>query len=658
MNWKAFLKPLLPIGVFVVVTLITLSLFRFGFIVWQWERVTAAHAITDIIVQGMRFDLVLLGYLLIIPATLTPFAATHPAVQKYWQQLLRVYFLLCGVAIVFMEMATPSFITQYDARPNYLFIEYLKYPREVFDTLWGAYKIQLVAAAITCGLVIYLGWRTTKPLREFRAPLGLGKAAIVSPVILILCALAARSTLDHRAINPSMAAVSPDPMVNEMGLNSSYSLLYALYEAKRDENGGVRYGDLPEQKMLATIRQDMHVADRSFTDSTIPTLHTQAISNKLQHPYNLVIILEESLGAEFVGSLGGKSLTPNLDRFADQGIWFKNLYATGTRSVRGIEAVISGFPPTAARSVVKLNKTQRHFFTLAQLLREKGYHTSFIYGGEAQFDNMGRFFMNNGFEQVVDQHDYESPQFTGSWGVSDGDLFNRAHKEFLNHGDQPFFSLVFSSSNHSPFEFPDGKISLYNSPKNTVENAVKYADYALGQYLDKAKNSSYWDNTIFLVVADHNSRVYGPESVPVYRFHIPGLILGGGIKPQVFRPVASQIDLAPTLLSLMGVANTNPMIGHDLTEPYYQDMPGRALLQFHATFGFMEGNHLVVLQKNLAPQQYLVENDHLAQSEPIDPGLEEKALSYSLWASTTVDKQRYNLHETDNPAITPPPLKK
>ena len=228
-----------------------------------------------------------------------------------------------------------------------------------------------------------------------------------------------------------------------------------------------------------------------------------------EKPYNVVIILEERLGAEFVGKLGGLPLTPNLDKLSKEGLWFDNLYATGTRSVRGIEAVTTGFLPTPARSVVKLGKSQRGFFSLASFLSERGYHNQFIYGGESTFDNMKGFFLGNGFQQIVDQKDIKEPAFTGSWGASDGDLFDKAHKLFSHQTDKPFFSLIFSSSNHSPFEFPDNAVELYEQPKNTVNNAVKYADHALGRFFEKARQSNYWNNTIFLVVADHNSRVYG-----------------------------------------------------------------------------------------------------------------------------------------------------
>ena len=229
--------------------------------------------------------------------------------------------------------------------------------------------------------------------------------------------------------------------------------------------------------------------------------------------------------------------------------------------------------------------------------------------------------------------------------MSDEDLFTKAHQEFerLHQTGKPFFSLVFSSSNHDPFEFPDGRIELYEQPKNTRNNAAKYADYAVGTFFDKAKQGSYWNDTVFLIVADHDSRVYGADLVPVKHFHIPGLILGSGIKPQRDSRLSSQIDLPPTLLSLIGIDSENPMLGRDLTQ-LSPDDPGRALMQFDNNFALLRGDRMVVLQPEKAPVgfTYHKESQRLSPSA-LDADLAKQALAYSLWGHLAYNQRLYRL---------------
>jgi phosphoglycerol transferase MdoB-like AlkP superfamily enzyme len=631
-----------PLAVFAVAMLVVFTLARVGLVAWQYERVAAAHMLKPVFVEGLRFDFVVLGFLLMPLALLMPLFATSRTGLAVGRPLLIGYLLVCVVAAIFLEVATPAFLAQFDSRPNRLFIEYIGYPKEVGSTLLAGYLLHLIVAAILMTVGTFYVLRRLRAATAGARPLKIVTALVAAFGLFVGGFAAARSTLDHRAVNPSTVAISTDPMVNDLALNSTYTLLYAITEETGEPEGGFRYGEMPEQHALDIVKREMQVAPERFVAGEVPTLHRQDATQPRAKPKNLVIVLEESLGAEFVGALGGKPLTPRLDALAKDGIWFENLYATGTRSVRGLEALITGFTPTPARSVVKLGGSQRDFFTIAQLLKGFGYDTSFIYGGEGQFDNMRRFFMNNGFDFVVDQDDYVNPVFYGSWGVADEDLFKRADEEFAKPRDKPFFSLVFTTSNHSPYEYPEGRIEPYDADPHTVNNAVEYADYALGQFFDRARTRAYWNDTVFLVVADHNSRVYGANLVPVEHFHIPGLILGGGIEPKVYEPVASQIDMPPTLLSMIGISSTHPMIGHDLTRPEFAMGPGRAILQYDGTQAYMVGNKTVILRKHLPPGTFEWDGAKL-NPLPDDDALAETAIAHANWASTSYEKRLYRL---------------
>lgn len=620
--------------------LLLLSLSRLVLMVLYSDRIAATGGNWFIFLQGIRFDIILMGMLL-GPALL---AAPWLTGRRPGALLLRYYLVAVTIFIVWVELGTIPYIDQYDARPNYIYVEYLKYPREIISMLLASYGLLMVVVALlTLGSGI-LAWRLSHSIMHTSIRKRMPGALLLMPVIMVVLLAMIRSTLDHHPVNPSTAAFTTDSMVNQLPLNSPYTLIYAIYEQHRDRKGGAaNYGKMDEGETMRLVVEAAGLMDKVDLQSDAPTMHQQIATRRLDRPLNLVIILEESLGAEFVGGLGGKNLTPHLDGLADEGIWFEQLYATGTRSVRGIEAIISGFPPTTKRSVVKLAETQQDFFTIATLLKAQNYQTSFIYGGSAHFDNMRRFFLNNGFQTVIDVKDFEDPQFEGTWGVSDEDLFLKAHEYFTGKGDQPFFSLVFSSSNHKPFEIPAGKVKVEAGADGPRETAVAYADYALGKFLSLARSSDYYDNTVFLVVSDHNSRVKGAHLVPIKRFHIPGVIFGRGIEPRRIQGISSQIDLLPTLLSLMGVDARHPAIGHDLTTPEYYGGAGRAQMQFHDIQAWMVAGKAIIMQRNLPIESYLYEPGGSLRPDPApDPELIQEALAHALWPPMMISKKAYH----------------
>ena len=631
-----------PLFIFAASLLLALSISRALLVAVHLSRVDAVEGLLFVMLQGLRFDFIVVCTLALPPALLAPILCNRTG----WLTVMKFYLISAFVIVIFMEAASPAFIDEYDLRPNILFVEYLKYPREVASMLWLAYKADIFIGLF---LVFALGLAFSRYLTLNINPQTRMKptsSLLCSLLVLLVCAVGIRSSFGHRPANPSTVAFSTDLLVNDLSISSLYSVLYAIYNSQRYEGSVEAYGHMTNEIVLQQVRDDMAVRESDFLSVEAPTLHRSEWVQPRDQFLNLVIILQESLGAEFVGALGGVNVTPELDSLSEEGIWFDNLYATGTRSVRGIEAVVTGFTPTPARSVVKLPKSQSGFFTIAELLARRGYDTSFIYGGEAHFDNMRHFFVGNGFARIIEEKDFADPAFRGSWGVSDEDLFQRAHEEFSQISERPFFSLVFTSSNHTPFEFPQDAIALYEKPQATVNNAVKYADHAMGDFFRQAKNSDYWDNTLFLVVADHNSRVRGANLVPIEYFHIPALVLGGPVKPQTYSRLSSQIDLLPTMLGLMGVDEDHPATGHDLFRPDIDEIPGRAIMQYNTTQAYMQGDQVVVMELNKEPALYQKTDAGLVRStEPGSP-LIERALAYSIWSSRAYQERLYSLPET------------
>ena len=628
-----------PLWLFLFAGLLLTTISRAGLVLWQIDRFDGTAGVLKVFGFGLRIDLVMLCYwmipallmLLILPLRVRAMCAA-------------VWLALGFTLLAFMEAVTPGFIAQYDLRPNRLFVEYLQYPQEVFGMLLGGFLLETL-----CGLAVLVlaPWLSLRALTRAAPASAVASTwwlrVLVLVLLLPLLVLGARGTLRHRPINPGFTAFSSDALLNDLTLNSLYSVAYAVRAMRNEVDASRLYPPLPDAVVFAEVRRAMGLPDAQFLSSEYPTWHLQTPSATAPRLRNLVIVLEESLGAQYVGTLGGDNLTPAFDALAAQGWLLEELYATGTRSVRGIEAVVTGFVPTPARSVVKLPRSQQGFFTLASLLRERGYDTSFIYGGEGHFDNMASFFLGNGFERVVDRRHYANPEFMGSWGVSDGDLLRKAHEEFsrLHATGEPFFSLVFSSSNHTPYDYPLNAITPVEQPPNTKRNAIRYADHALGEFFALARASDYWDDTLFLVVADHDDRVFGRQLVPVEHFRIPGLLIGKDIPVQRDARVLSQLDLPPTLLSLLGIAAEHPMVGRDITQlpPAYE---GRAIMQYGDNQAYWRGDQVVVLQPDKAPQTFRFQREGFTFGPPIaNPELEREALAHALWGSLAYRRGLY-----------------
>ncbi|RII82871.1 LTA synthase family protein [Neopusillimonas maritima] len=620
--------------VFILASFMLLTVSRLLLAGWQWRRVQKAGGLLPILIGGLRIDAHQIAILAGIPLLAsfwlgdTPFAL-H--IAEWWFQLA---WLLLG----FLELATPQFITEYDSRPNRLFVEYLEHPKEVFGMLWKGYKAVIICALALLGVLGWVGHllfgHATPDL-----PLPVWQAALLTLVSACIIFLAIRGTLRHRPINPSTVAYCGDSLLNTLPLNSLYNVIYAIYSKKNERSAADVYGNLDPSEILDIVRESAHIDGETLTRS-IPTLHKQIADRpEPSRLKNIVIIVEESLGAQYVANLGGQKLTPNIDQLAGTAWNFTRAYATGTRSVRGLEAISAGFPPTLSDAALRLPGAQSRFFTLAQLLKQYGYHSRFVYGGEAHFDNMKSFFLGNGFDSLHERESFNNPAFIGTWGASDEDMFNKVHSLLNTPSDQPSLTLAFTVSNHSPWEYPAGRIDVQGDPA-TVENTVRYSDWALGAFFERAKESTYWDNTLFLIVADHDARVGGEQLIPLKHFHIPALILGCDVQPCNDARIISQIDLAPTLLSLAGISSEHPMIGHDLTKP---TGGGRAMMQFSDNYGYLKGDQLLVLEPHRPIRQFTYHAPDTYTAETVQHTLAQEALAHVLWPDWAYRHQEYTL---------------
>jgi phosphoglycerol transferase MdoB-like AlkP superfamily enzyme len=605
------------------------------------ERVVENENYWQIFIFGLRFDLILMSYIAFLPAVLL--SLLPDSVLKFFKKFFNFYFIFFLFLFLLMELSTLDFINQYDTRPNRLFLDYLIYPKEVVGTLLKSYLPSLIITTILLGIALFFAFKHGKKI-FYPFDSAYKTKLLLFPVVAFFLFFGARGSLtSKRPINASNAIFCSDQMTNSLGLNSLYTVAFAAYSMK-NEGDVKKYGKMDELEAYSRVKKYMDVTE--FLPGEVPFLHIQK-PDVSQPKYNVVIFLQESLGAEYVGCLNGLPLTPELDKLSKEGLLFTNLYCTGTRSVRGIEQVTAGFLPNPSESIVKLGGSQQGFFTLADAFGRQNYDTSFIYGGMANFDNMASFFNGNGFKNIIDETDFDKDgkkyAMKGTWGYCDEDLAVKANEYFKNLGNKPFFSLMFSTSNHEPFEFPEGRIDLYEQPKNTVNNAMKYADFSIGKFFELAKKEAYYKNTIFVVIADHNTRTYGKNLVPVNKFHIPALIIAPNVEKGItYDNLASQMDIPSTVLALSGITTKTPMPGRNLMK-LPKGTKGRTIMLFHETYAFRVEDDIVILNPNAKPLQFKVKSDTELIPVALNEELAKDALAHIVASSNLYKKRVYKI---------------
>ena len=587
---------------------------------------------------GLRMDTITASVLLVVPMfllTLTP-----KKNQKFINIFLKYYFLIVISIILYIEIATFPFIAQYDVRPNYLFVEYLEYPKEVFGMILAEYKLALSIAFIIIGSFIYLYLKNFQESLDDVFQIKYSKRVLLFLPLTILLFLGIRSSFGHRGANVSDAMYSTNRMLNEITKNSIHSIAYAIYVNAKHEAKGItkQYGKMDIKEAISRVETRLNIQS---LDEKFPLSRLEKTHFKRQKPKNLVIFLQESLGYQFVEAVGGeKGITPNLNRLSKEGILFRDLYSNGTRSVRGIAGIVAGNFSIPGKGVVKRNKSQKDYFTIAKLLKPYGYYTSFIYGGESRFDNMKSWFLGNGFDEIIDQAKFKNPKFVGTWGVCDEEVATRANEEYkkLYKEGKKFASIIFSTSNHSPFDFPDGKIDLVKGEeKKSVKNAIKYADFAIGKFISQAKKEEYYKDTIFVIVADHNIRVYGDGMVPVDMFQIPAVILGEDVKPLSYNKLATQPDVLATALDLIGLDLKYPIMGHSIFSDKKQNI---VLMQFNTYYALRVDDKVAILRPNKKAITFEYKDKHLKETEH-DKELEKDVLAFIITLDYLYNKRVY-----------------
>lgn len=619
------------------------------FLHFRPESSVSGLELLKLFVIGLHLDLVV-AFVLTLPLLFGLALIPNSAFGARWhRRLFRAGFLSFWAVQVFLLCAEFFFFDEFKSRFNTVAVDYLFNAKEVFVNIWDSYPVAKVVLGCVgaAALVLLTGekllslWETRVSRRrrwlEFSAALGL-------TLFLSL------------TINSNETRFSQERVLNEIANNGQRAFLNSALTRHLDF--AAFYKTMPAAEAFSRSQRLLSSGKAQFV-SPADSLERSVAGDAARPRLNVVIMLEESFGSEFWGCLGrSNSLTPEMDRLAaSEGILFTNLYASGNRTVRGFEGVLSSFPPLPGDSIVKRDQSQ-NVETIARILKRDGYQTVFLYGGRGLFDGMRSFALNNGYDRFIEQKDFPEARrsdYTKTiWGACDEIVFGRAIEEFrkLNDSGKQFLSTILSVSNHKPYAYPRGRIPEDpDKPKRTREKAVKYSDWCLGKFFADARKETFWTNTIFVVVADHGARVYGSQSIPIHSYEIPMLILGPAVVKEAVRVphLGCSLDVAPTILGLVGRPYETLFFGRDLLNSPPSE--GRVLLNHNRDIGLFRQDRLVVLGINKTVEYYhgnpKAEGlQRIAQPEPADLELEKDAMALYQMADELYTSRHYAVRET------------
>ena len=520
--------------------------------------------------------------------------------RNHWTTVWFALFVVLYVgAIVFNGISEYFFWNEFGVRYNFIAVDYLVYTNEVVGNIMESYPVVPMTLGIVVVTLLITWYLFRRDLVQAEYLKGWRWKAVVAPAY-IAALFAAIGLLNFN----TRFQDSGNVYVNELQANGLYKFYDAFVKNSLDY----------EQFYITRPEAEAEAFVHGVYGSTGDTLHAVSAGGGSEIRRNIVLVTIESMSASYMERFGNtESITPVLDSLYRLGMAFDRVYATGNRTVRGLEAVTLSLPPCPGQSIIKRpNNAGMH--STGALLREKGYNVTYFYGGNSYFDNMETFFSGNGYD-IVDQKSYspEEITFANIWGVCDEDAYRKVIRTLgeQSQDGKPFFAHVMTVSNHRPFTYPAGKIRIPNDSK-TRAGGVLYTDYALGQFLAEASKQPWFDNTIFLITADHCASSAGRTEIPLHKYHIPALIFAPGfVAPQQIEGIVSQIDLMPTLLSLLDMDYDSHFYGRSIFDPDYVN---RAFIATYQDLGYLEGDTFTILSPVRRYEQYRVvptkENPH------------------------------------------------
>ena len=611
-----------PVALLALMLIGISTLTRIVLLIYSFKNAALSFSsVIGVFSLGIFYDIINASYFLIslvLYLWLMPEVIFH---KKWHTYILTGFFSLFTFILLFNAVSEWFFWDEFNTRFNFIAVDYLVYTNEVLGNVQQSYPIPWIIAGLLLltVIVIYFFYPLLKLSANYT--MHFKKRSIFALGLLIL------PVLSFFTVDTHYHQFSKNTFANELAGNGMYEL-FAAY-LNNELNYNQFYKTLDDKTSFELIKKLLETRESKYLTND-PFDLTRTITHEGQEKkLNVVMISVESLSADFLGVFGNtKGITPFMDSLSNQSLFFTKLYATGTRTVRGLEALSLCIPPTPGQSIVRRHNNE-HLFSLGKVFTQKGYECKYIYGGYGYFDNMNYFFANNSYtvadRSLLKKEDIDNENV---WGVADENLFTLVEREIektLKSG-KPIFAHVMTTTNHRPYTYPEGRINI---PSHTSrEGAVKYTDYAIGKFIKSCRTKPWFDNTVFVIVADHCASSAGKTELPVNKYHIPLFIYSpANIPAAKMDRLMSQIDLGPTLLGLMNFSYTSKFFGYDM----YQLDEGRerAFISTYQTLGFIKDDNLIILDPRKKVSQVKPNfEDGSAEIVALDEQLLQEAIAW------------------------------
>lgn len=584
---------------------ITFSFFlRVIFIIWQYDEVSFnLFTIIGTFITGFLYDIGTVSFL-IIPSVIYYFAFPNRWIGSWIDKILVWFFTSLTIFIlVFTFFAEVTFWDEFKTRFNFIAVDYLIYTHEVVANIQQSYPLPILVAGVLSitGLIIYTYYKLNIFKETFATKASLKDRTIVLATTILIALFFSIFVTNNKAEWSS----------NRYNAEISKSGIYSFFAAFRNNQMVYNefYTSVKDNQAFQIVRNKLNDKNSKYQSNKFSIHRTISdTTNSTPSKKNVVFILVESLSASFMKEFGNEqNITPFLDSLAQKSIFFDNLYATGTRTVRGMEAMTLCIPPTPGQSIVKRPENQ-NLYTISNVFKSKGYNSNFFYGGDGYFDNMNAYFGGNGFtiydrgrgsvlsdkiKTVRNNINDDEVTFENAWGICDADIYSKMIKVADEHykSNKQFFNFVMTTSNHRPYTYPDNAIDI---PSGTGrEGAVKYTDYALKNMFEKVKSKPWFKNTVFIIIADHCASSAGKDEIDVANYHIPAFIVNlPEYQNQKIKKQCSQIDIFPTFFSLLHWNYESNFFGKNILASNFEE---RALVGTYRKLVLMKNDKVMIL---------------------------------------------------------------